>query len=179
MAVHLHRASSATVSFNTPQEIVISAADDSIRSHTHDGSGNAISSTVSGAKRGLDVNVLNPSGSVSRSATSSFVEALSVASGVETTIGTYTVPSGKIGFLQRIYLSGTNIGTYTILVNGSTIDKSYTYFGAPLNINREFGTSDATAPGYELATGDIITVKILHSRPTTGDFHARIQVLEE
>lgn len=59
MAIRVSRASAATVSFSTPQEIVISHADDSIR--LGDGS-NLVTSTSQSGKRGLDVYVTNPSG---------------------------------------------------------------------------------------------------------------------
>lgn len=56
MAVHLHRASAATVSFSTPQEIIISHTDDSIR--IGDGT-NLVTSTAVGGKRALDIYVAN------------------------------------------------------------------------------------------------------------------------
>lgn len=57
MAVTVQRASSATVSFTTPQEIIINEADDSIRSYLYDKDGNGITSTDVGGKRSVDVNV--------------------------------------------------------------------------------------------------------------------------
>lgn len=101
-------------------------------------------------------------------------EISSVASGILTVINSYTMTNS--GFLQKIIVSGTNIATFQVDLNGNTIDKKRTWFNGSLN--EEFDFSDYSKTGYPMAIGDIIEVKVLHNRPTVGDFNTRIQVVE-
>jgi len=103
-------------------------------------------------------------------------EITNVASGVKTTIVSYTVPFGKTGILERITTSGDNVGRYDVYLNGSSVDTQRTYFGGNFNALFEFITG--TGDGFVLSAGDIITVTILHTRPFVGMFESRIQVLE-
>lgn len=104
-------------------------------------------------------------------------EALAVAAGVETTIVSYTVPLMlNSAILQRISVSGENVGRFRVYVNGVTFDTRRTYYGANFSEYFEFSTS--TSDGAVLNPGDIVTVKILHNKPYVGDFEARIQVFE-
>lgn len=57
MAIVIQRASSATVSFTTPQEIIINEADDSVRAYLYDKDGNGITSTNVSGKRSIDANI--------------------------------------------------------------------------------------------------------------------------
>jgi hypothetical protein len=104
-----------------------------------------------------------------------FNEVLAVASGVTTVLITYTVPAGKTAVLEKAFASGDNIGQYNVFVNGVRIDSMKTYFGGALNVNFDFSSGYS---GYALATGDVVVVKVLHTRPTPGDFTARIQISE-
>jgi hypothetical protein len=65
-------------------------------------------------------------------------------------------------------VSGTNIATYTILVNGITKVKLRTYFGGSLNEMVSFDV------GMRIDIGDTITVKVIHERPMVGDFNATL-----
>lgn len=103
-------------------------------------------------------------------------EVLAVASGVETQIVSYTVPFAKTAVLERISASGENVGNYKAYLNGSPIDLQRTYYGGDFNALFEFMTG--TSDGFVLVAGDVISVKILHTRPFVGNFNARIQVLE-
>lgn len=105
-----------------------------------------------------------------------FNEVLAVASGVTTTLGTYTVPAGKTAVLEKIFASGDNIGQYDVFKNGVKIDSMKTYFGGMLNVNFDFSSGYS---GLSLVTGDVITIKVLHTRPSPGDFTARIQISEK
>lgn len=98
----------------------------------------------------------------------------SVANQVLTTIVSYTVPVGKIGFLYRAEVSGSNIAEYELLINAAVEAKKRTYFGSSLNEEFEFGKGS----GLELSAGDQVTVRTIHNRPMTGDFEGRIEVLE-
>lgn len=111
-----------------------------------------------------------------RTSVNEYAESLSVPSGSTTTIVTYTVPIGKTASLQRVAVSGENIALFTVLVNAVVIDSRRTWFGGSLNTDFNFSaTSDA---GIDLVAGDVVTVQVLHNRPSTGDFEARIQVIE-
>lgn len=103
-------------------------------------------------------------------------EVLSVVSGITTTIVTYTVPALKQNVLERVSVSGENIALYTVLINGSTIDVQRTYFGGALNTQFEF-MSTANL-GTILNAGDIVSVTVLHNRPSSANFEGRIQMTE-
>lgn len=100
-----------------------------------------------------------------------FNETLAVASGVLTTLQTYTViaPSAT---LYEINVTGTNIAKYTVLLNSVTIAQELTYFGG--NLDEIFSFS----VGLPLVTGDVVQVKVIHNRPSVGDFTSRILVAE-
>ena len=102
-------------------------------------------------------------------------EVTSVAASSLTTVLTYTVPTGKTVFIQKVVTSGTNIAEYSLYLNGVIQDKRRTNFGGDLNA--EFGFAE-TAIGLPVAAGDIILIKAIHNRTFLGDFNARIQVIE-
>lgn len=102
-------------------------------------------------------------------------EVNSVASGVQTTVATYLVPAGKTAVLLRTEFGGENIGAYSVQVNGSNIAKARTYFGGNLSLALEFGLP--SNQGYSLVSGDVVTVKVLHSRPSLSSHEARVQLI--
>jgi hypothetical protein len=104
-----------------------------------------------------------------------FSDVTLVPASVLTTVNSYVIPVGKSGSLTKVDVSGTNVALYTVLVNGTTIDQRYTYFGAALNERFEFSANGQG--GYPVVSGDTIAVKVIHLRPFTGDFGARIQAL--
>lgn len=151
-------------------EVAITADDDSIKIG-NTSSGPFLNINPDGS---INVNVITGSGTATYR--NIYTEASSVVSGATTSIGIYTVPSGKTGILQRIEVSGENIAAFKVLVNGSPIAKKRTFFGNSLNEVFEFiGDSE---DGYPLTTGDIVLVQVLHNRPDPGDFNSRIQILE-
>jgi hypothetical protein len=142
---------------------------DAIKVNLRDAAGNAfgtnsnpISVAITSASNELSVN--------------EYGQAAAVASGATTTVVTYTVPLGKTMVLERVTASGENIALFTIFINATQIDAGRTYFGGALNV--EF---DYTAPanlGYPLVAGDVVTLKVLHNRPTPANFEGRIQMSE-
>ncbi len=118
----------------------------------------------------INVNVV--SGSSAGVEKTFFSSISSVASGSETTILTYIVPLLVDSFLKRIEVSGSNIAVYNIYVDTVLIARKRTYFGSALNSDFDF------AAGIKYVSGQTIEVKVLHGRPTTGDFEARLQVNE-
>lgn len=96
----------------------------------------------------------------------------SIASGILSTISTYTVPFGKKFQLSQIELSGDNIATYEVSKNSSIIARKRTYFGGGLNERCSFlGDSDK---GLAFVAGDVLTVSVTHNRPAMGSFESRI-----
>lgn len=167
-----------------PVEVIITHLDDSIR--LGDGT-NFITSTTVGPKVGVDVNLIgstNPidvnivSSSIPKQIRNIYAEITSIASATETTIVSYTVPGGKTAYLLEVEASGTNIAMYKVFKNASVIAKQYTYFGNSLTGIFDFKCGDSLEPGLELVAGDVITIKVTHSRPMVGDFDARIEVIE-
>lgn len=105
-----------------------------------------------------------------------FNEVLSVPSGFETLIVSYTVPIGSSAILERSDTSGDNVARFNVYLNGSAFDVQRTYFGGEFNAHFEYTTG--TSDGFVLNAGDILTVKVLHNRPFVGNFTGRIQVVE-
>lgn len=103
-------------------------------------------------------------------------EVTALTSGILTDLVTYTVPVGKDAYLQRVTFNGENIAAYSLLNGATTLNKHNTYFSGPLY--GEFNFSTAVREGIKIVSGDIITLKVIHSRPTMADFHGTIQVLE-
>ncbi len=95
-----------------------------------------------------------------------YAEVSAVAKDTLTTIVTYTVPVGKTFRLSRIEASGSRMGIFTTLSGATIIDTKRSYFDN-YNVVAEFGDEEFPAE-------TVLTVKILHSRPTAGDFEARI-----
>lgn len=156
-------------------EVAISHLDDSIA--LGDGT-NLLTSTTVGSNIGLDVNIINTSAipvtitGAPGTSINDFNEVTSVASGVLTTINTYTVPGGTTSFLKRIAVSGTNIARYEVLIDGNLVDRAYTNFGTQLNAYFDLDDTELTA-------GQVVLVRVLHDRPDVGDFNCRIQALEQ
>jgi hypothetical protein len=104
---------------------------------------------------------------------SNYSEVTSVASGVLTTILTYTVPAAVSLYLNRIEIAGTNISQYSIQFNAVTNAKKYTGY---TSLNDVFDyTMGGSEDGFQLSTGTVVTVKTIHNRPFVGDFNARLQ----
>jgi len=123
----------------------------------------------------INVNIV-PSTSSTDTVKNIFGTAAAVVSGATTTIVQYTVPLNKIAILERSVASGENIGAFTILINNVVQSIQRTYYAGGFNVTFEFITGQDN--GLVLQPGDIVKVTILHNRPYTGNFDARIQVLE-
>ena len=122
---------------------------------------------------------INPDGSINvvanitgggKTTLSFYSEVTGIVNGITTLLATYT--TGTNQFLQKIEFSGTNIAEYELVVNGITQDKKRTYFGNSLNGNFDF------TEGLQVPNGQTIQIFVVHNRPDTGDFNARIQILQ-
>ena len=162
--------------------IILTHQEDSIR--LGDGT-NFITSTAVSGKNGLDVNVLNQipislptDASLSAyplekgTVINTYNEVLSVASGITTTLTTYTVPSGRRGYLVVCEYSGENIATYVVNINGNPQDKKRTNYGTSLNAFTAFNSNSNT--GVALNSGDVVTVTVIQNGTSVADYNARI-----
>lgn len=123
----------------------------------------------------INVNIVN--GTSSNVIKNTYNEASAVPSGVETLIVQYVVSLIlSSALLQRVSVSGSNVGRYQVFVNSVVVDTRRTYYGGQFNEYFEF--SMGSGDGYSLAPGDIVAVKVLHDRAYVGDFQGRIQALE-
>lgn len=116
--------------------------------------------------------LIEPTGTVQ----SQFSTALSVLSGATSTILSYTVPVATQTYLLRIEVSGTNIATYDVTVDGQPWARTRTYFSGPFIGIIQVGSSPSD--GYPLSTGQLVEISVTNFRPTTGDFEARLQYIE-
>jgi len=139
--------------------------------------------TTTGIQHVLKV---NPDGSINANVTivpnspkvikQVFNTVTSVSSSILTTILSYTVPIGKTDFLGKIQVSGTNIAQYDVYLNSILFSRQRTYFGGSLNALFDYDFEQES--GYQLNAGDNIQVKVIHTRPTLGDFEARLLYAE-
>ena len=93
--------------------------------------------------------------------------ASSVASGVPTTVVTFTVPIGKTFDVKLVEFSSTNIAEYNVDIDSSIEATRRTNFGADLSGEFKF-------EGLSLAQGSVIKLIAEHSRGGIADFEARI-----
>lgn len=122
---------------------------------------------------------INPDGSINvvlsettgKTIENYYNEVNNVVSGITTTIVNFT-PNTNNYLLQKVEFSGSNIAEFEVIVGSSVFDKKRTYFGSGLNGNFDFDQ------GIKVNSGVNIRVIVNHSRPTTGNFNARIQLLK-
>lgn len=114
------------------------------------------------------ISYFNPDYAVS----SMFADLTDVASGIDSTIIDYTVPSGNVFYLSKVEFGGSNIAEYELLIDAVASARKRTNFGAPLSDQFDFMTSANI--GIRLESGQNIKVNVNHQRPSSGDFEARI-----
>lgn len=122
----------------------------------------------------LNVNIVSE-GAVDSEITNTFGTAASVSTGVLTTVASYTVPGSTITELLRVEGSGSNIALYEVYKNATLIAKKRTNFGSDLSVVFDFLSG---LRGVPLAEGDVVTIRVLHNRPYTGNFEGRIQTIK-
>ena len=94
-------------------------------------------------------------------------EANGVAISATATIITYVVPVNTIAKLKRVNLFGDCMGTYTVKVNGSIIDKTGTYY--------THYKDTIVFDEIEYVAGDIVTIEVTNRGTGAGDFNANLQ----
>jgi hypothetical protein len=90
-----------------------------------------------------------------------------VAVGATETILTYTVPPSTEFKFRRSNVSGCNMGTYVIKVDGVVIDKLATYY---TKYNDVFNLDDII-----FTEGKVITIEVQNRGTQAGNFNANIQ----
>lgn len=100
----------------------------------------------------------------------SYGDVTNVASGVLTTLVSYT--AGGPTRLKFAEVSGTNIATYTVLKNGSPINKKQSFYGY---LDNDFQFSK----GLPLVLSDVITVKVIHQQASVGEFSGFLLLLKD
>lgn len=104
-----------------------------------------------------------------------FGEVLSIPSSLLTTITTYTTPALLTCYLQNVLVGGENVATYDVKINGSTIIRkrtSLTYF------SDSFDFMGGVSFGRYLNPGDVVTVTVIHTKSSSANFDATMQILE-
>jgi hypothetical protein len=100
-------------------------------------------------------------------------EQLLVASGSETTVATYTVPAGKIFYIERVEYDGTNLSVYRVKIDGVKQAQKRTYWTGGFSGHFEFTLNQST--GLSAAAGQVVILTAIHSAASTSDYFARIQ----
>lgn len=119
----------------------------------------------------INVNLTPPASNLE----STYNEIAAVVASTPTLLVSYTAPMGRVSYLYRVFVSGSNIATYKVKLNGTVIETIRTYFGGALNAVADFSEA---AKGMPLAVGDVVNVEVEHQRPFVGDFNGRIQSIE-
>lgn len=158
----------ATVDVGGNQEILITDDIDAIK--IGNGSHQYLAINSDGS---INVNI-EASGS-NGTTISYFNNITSVSNGISTTLLTYTIPTLKTGYLERIELSGSNIAIYDFFISGVLNGRQRTYFGGELN--GMFNFLDPINKGISLIAGTNIQIIVTHYRPYLGDFEARLQLV--
>lgn len=96
----------------------------------------------------------------------------SVGTGILTNVITYTVPVASTFFLERIFVGGSNIATYAVLIDAVPIAQKRTWFSGDISVDFEF--ESISELGVKLIEGQVITVTVIHNRPDVGDFESTI-----
>jgi hypothetical protein len=95
-----------------------------------------------------------------------FSEISSLVKSTLTDIVTYTIPVGKTFYLKMVESSGNNYAEYSVL-------RGVTKIGSKRSSELDFNVN---LPFHDLPfnSGEIISVKVIHERPQSGDFEGRI-----
>lgn len=164
---HIRVGAEVTASIAGAQEVIISHEDDSIKVGDGD---NFLTVNADGS---INVRFSEDDNQIIRSF---YSEAQGISSGTEASVLSYTVPSGKAFYLQRINVAGDNRAEYKVKVNGQTMDRKFTSL---LQFNETFDFHSGTQAGLLFSAGTTISVTAKHSNTGTGVFNVRLQGAEE
>lgn len=99
-------------------------------------------------------------------------EVTAVATAVETTIVSYTVPVAKYIKLYFIDVSGDNVASFFVKKNGTVIRtrRSWWAQGTDNMIPFSLGPND----GIIFEAGDVVSLTVIHNRTGVGSFEAAL-----
>lgn len=101
----------------------------------------------------------------------SYQVALAVPTTTETTVLSYTAPGGVSGFIQRVDFGGMAIALFSLKINGALVMTKYTN-------STQFYSEMVFAIGLKINSGDILTLTVIHARPSANDYNATLQYIE-
>lgn len=101
---------------------------------------------------------------------SDYQEAAAIVSGVTTLILTHTFSSDAK--IHSVCASGENIAMYELFVDSVLLERKRTYFGSSLDLIFDYGSK------YDVLSGAVLELKVVHNRPMTADFNATLKYLE-
>jgi len=99
--------------------------------------------------------------------TNLFSEISSLASLATATIVTFTVPVGKVYFLDLVEFSGDNISEYRVKIAATLEAKKCTYFGGKL-------TGEFLFNGISIPAGDVVLLEVFNFRGELADYAGRL-----
>lgn len=124
---------------------------------------------------------INPDGSINVSSSgevkNTFNSISSLASGGTSAVVSYTVPFGKVFYLNHVEFSGNNIATYDITADAVAFARKRSWFGTDLSGDFDFRVN--TKKGMLFTAGQEIRLVVYNFRPTVGDFEGRIYGIED
>ena len=97
--------------------------------------------------------------------------ATGIVTGVPTTVVTYLVPALGTFYIKHVAVSGTNVATYWLDVDGVTMVRRRTNW---TNLNDDFNMETDVNTGLKVSAGSLIEVKVVHARAAAGDFDGTI-----
>ena len=90
-----------------------------------------------------------------------------LASAATGTVVNYTVPAGKILYLDLVEFHGDNIAKYQVYKDADSIGRQNTWFSGKISGEFWFG-------GLVILAGEMLALEAENDRPDAADFHGRI-----
>lgn len=137
----------------------------------HGSNGNTIEPNADGS---INTVVINGVAS-NKTLINEYNEVNSVPNSTLTNLVTYTVPLASTAILERVSISGENIATYQVSINGTVIDTRRTFWGT---LNEYFNFTSPDVFGTALNAGDVVLVTVIHFRPDLASFEGRLQIVQ-
>lgn len=104
-------------------------------------------------------------------------EVTTISVGSETTINTYTAPTGKVAYLLTVLGNGENTAIYNIYNNGVLFDKQYSSL-TQFAVEFDYKTGASSVPGFIIPVGNVLVVTTINSGNSSANFNSRLLILE-
>src|SRR5574343_392469 len=102
-------------------------------------------------------------------------EVLNLALGASNNVIQYTTPAGNPKYVQKIYFSGTQVGTAIVYKNGEELLKIRL---SPAIFTQVLDLATGSAFGVKLITDDTIIIEAINNGSNVGDFDSSLQLME-